>query len=136
MSFDADTLMELLPAIYRTRDAELAEAMRRTLSPAHAARLMALEAVAAPTDDERRELETLRRQAEQCVLTPAEVVELAGLEALATRTVAQQERIEQLRKKSARGPLRALMTAVAGEIAVVEENLEQLYDDLFIETCA
>jgi hypothetical protein len=33
-------------------------------------------------------------------------------------------------------PLRALFSAFAEEIAAMEENVEQLYDDLFIETCA
>jgi hypothetical protein len=33
-------------------------------------------------------------------------------------------------------PLRELLDVIAGQIAVVEENLEQLYDDQFIETCA
>jgi hypothetical protein len=33
-------------------------------------------------------------------------------------------------------PLRALFAAFAEEIAALEENVEQLYDDLFIETCA
>ena len=35
-----------------------------------------------------------------------------------------------------RGELRTLLTVVAREIAVVEEDLAQLYDDQFIETCA
>ncbi|HEX3069826.1 MAG TPA: hypothetical protein VHX14_14750 [Thermoanaerobaculia bacterium] len=35
-----------------------------------------------------------------------------------------------------RGELRALLTVVAREIAVVQEDLAQLYDDQFIETCA
>lgn len=34
------------------------------------------------------------------------------------------------------GPLRALLAAMAEELAALEENLDQLYDDLFIETCA
>lgn len=34
------------------------------------------------------------------------------------------------------GPLKALLSVVAGEIAVLEDNLAQLYDDQFIETCA
>ncbi len=34
------------------------------------------------------------------------------------------------------GALKELLTAFADELAVLEENLEQLYDDLFIETCA
>ncbi|HSL00261.1 MAG TPA: hypothetical protein VK869_07970 [Rubrobacteraceae bacterium] len=33
-------------------------------------------------------------------------------------------------------PLRSLLSIVAREVAVVEEDLAQLYDDLFIETCA
>lgn len=65
MSFDARTLLELLPAVHRIRDAELAGRI------------------------------------------PAE-----------------------------EGPLAALLSLLAGEIAVIEENLEQLYDDQFIETCA
>lgn len=65
MSFDARTLLDLLPAVYRIRDAERAGQI------------------------------------------PAE-----------------------------EGPLAALLSVLAGEIAVIEENLEQLYDDQFIETCA
>ena len=34
------------------------------------------------------------------------------------------------------GPLGSLLAVFAAEIGVLEENLEQLYDDLFIETCA
>ena len=34
------------------------------------------------------------------------------------------------------GPLRSLLEAFAAEIGVMEENLAQLYDDLFVETCA
>lgn len=33
-------------------------------------------------------------------------------------------------------PLRALLALVAQQVGVLEENLEQLYDDQFIETCA
>jgi len=33
-------------------------------------------------------------------------------------------------------PLRALMGVIAGQAAVLEENIQQLYDDEFIETCA
>src|SRR5262245_22273665 len=33
-------------------------------------------------------------------------------------------------------PLRALLAAIAQQFAALEENLEQLYDDQFIETCA
>jgi len=34
------------------------------------------------------------------------------------------------------GPLKSLLSIIAGQVAVLEENLEQLYDDQFIETCA
>lgn len=34
------------------------------------------------------------------------------------------------------GPLRELLTVIAGQIAVLEGDLQQLYDDQFIETCA
>ena len=33
-------------------------------------------------------------------------------------------------------PLRALLAVIAGEAGILEENLDQLYDDQFIETCA
>ena len=33
-------------------------------------------------------------------------------------------------------PLRSLLSIVSREVAVVEEELSQLYDDLFVETCA
>jgi hypothetical protein len=34
------------------------------------------------------------------------------------------------------GPLQALFDVVAAQAAIVEENIQQLYDDAFIETCA
>ena len=43
---------------------------------------------------------------------------------------AQQAATEQER------PLRSLIQAIAQELAALEENIEQLYDDQFIETCA
>ena len=39
-------------------------------------------------------------------------------------------------EQSPPGALKALLSAIADEFAVMEENLHQLYDDLFIETCA
>jgi hypothetical protein len=70
------------------------------------------------------------------LLTPAEAASLAALAALPNPTRAEQEQLAALREKASRGPLAALLTAFAGELATVEENLAQLYDDLFIETCA
>lgn len=34
------------------------------------------------------------------------------------------------------GPLKALLSVIANEAEALEENIDQLYDDLFIETCA
>jgi len=33
-------------------------------------------------------------------------------------------------------PLQALLTVMAAQGAILEENIQQLYDDQFIETCA
>ncbi len=42
MSFDAETLQGLLPAVYRLRDAEIAESLTNLLTPAEQAKLQAL----------------------------------------------------------------------------------------------
>jgi hypothetical protein len=44
--------------------------------------------------------------------------------------------IYRIRDAERGGPLRELLTVIAEQLAVMEENVEQLYDDLFIETCA
>ena len=100
MSFNARGLLELLPAVYRQRDAELAGQVTAPLSPMEAAELAALEAAAT-------------------ALEPA-----------------QQRRLAELRDKRQRGPLAALLYVLAEQIAVLEENLDQLYDDQFIETAS
>lgn len=70
------------------------------------------------------------------LLTSAEQTELATLEAsLATLDATQRQRLEELRHKRARGPLGSLLAVIAEQVAVLEEDLEQLYDDQFIETC-
>jgi hypothetical protein len=38
--------------------------------------------------------------------------------------------------ESVQGPLKSLLSIIAEQVAVLEENLDQLYDDQFIETCA
>jgi hypothetical protein len=43
--------------------------------------------------------------------------------------------VYRLRDADAGGPLQALLSVIAEQTSVVEGNLEQLYDDLFIETC-
>lgn len=44
--------------------------------------------------------------------------------------------VYRLRDASQGKPLRALLSAFAEQLAALEENVEQLYDDQFIETCA
>jgi len=43
---------------------------------------------------------------------------------------------DYVRDETPHGPLEALLEAIAAQIGGVELNIEQLYDDLFIETCA
>ena len=98
MSFDGQTLFNLLPALYRLRDANLAQS--------------------------------------QNLLTAAEITQLTALRALPSPTVAQEQQLNQLLAKAARGPLQSLLMLIAEQIAAVEEDLDRLYDDQFIETCA
>lgn len=70
-------------------------------------------------------------------LTAAERTELLALEqeggaADQTNTV----RREQLRAKATRGPLGAFLELIAQQIVVLQDGVDQLYDDLFIETAA
>jgi hypothetical protein len=96
MSLD---LFSLLPAVYRSRDIELAQS--------------------------------------QTLLTPTELAELAALEALAPPlSIDQQLRLAELTAKSTRGPLQSLLLVVQEQLAILAEDLDQLYDDQFIETCA
>jgi len=44
--------------------------------------------------------------------------------------------IYHIRDTEQGGPLRDLLSVISEQIAVLEEDLEQLYDDQFIETCA
>ena len=44
--------------------------------------------------------------------------------------------VDRLRDAAEGEPLRALVQAFAQQFAALEENIEQLYDDQFIETCA
>jgi hypothetical protein len=44
--------------------------------------------------------------------------------------------IYRVRDDALGGPLRELLSVIADQVAVVEESLDQLYDDQFIETCA
>jgi hypothetical protein len=70
------------------------------------------------------------------LLTPAERAELLGLQAIATPNADQQARLEELLSKAARGPLQSLLMVIQEQLGVLAEDLDQLYDNHFIETCA
>jgi hypothetical protein len=70
------------------------------------------------------------------LLTPSEQAELQSLRQQATLTAEEGKRLGALEAKRQRGPLKALLSVIAEQAAVLEDNLDQLYDDLFIETCA
>lgn len=44
--------------------------------------------------------------------------------------------IYRMRDAEEGGPLKEIISVIASQIAVIEENLNQLYDDQFIETCS
>ena len=95
MSF---SLFNLVPAVYRLRDAQIA--------------------------------------ASQTLLTAAEQIELATLQSLTSPSPDQQAELAALVAKSQRGPLESLLMVIDEQLAVMAEDLDQLYDDQFIETCA
>jgi hypothetical protein len=99
MSMQGLDLFNLLPAVYRLRDAQLAQA--------------------------------------QTLLTPAEQAELAALQAAAWPLSAdEQTQLNELIAKASRGPLQSLLMVIQEQLKVVAYDLDQLYDDQFIETCA
>lgn len=94
MTPQGQKLFDLLPAIYRAKDAEFSP-----LSQADSAQLQALQNTPPPLTD------------------------------------TQQEQLNQLTAKS-RGPLQSLLMLIEEQLAVLASDLDQLYDDQFIETCA
>lgn len=74
------------------------------------------------------------------LLPPAEKAELATLTARETSgpalSPAESDRLAALRRQALAGPLASLLAVLAEQFAVLEEDLEQLLDDAFIETCA
>ena len=92
-------LFELLPALYRIRDRQLADT--------------------------------------QPLLSVEETAELSSLRGLTPPLAPDQKaRLTELAAKAARGPLESLLLVVGEQIAAITEDLDQLYDDQFIETCA
>jgi hypothetical protein len=106
VSFDAARLFELLPAFYRIRDVETAARIEGTLDP--------------------------QEQSELAEITSR----INALAAGETATLADSLRLRELEWKRDAGPLRALVSILGEQVAVLEEDLDQLYDDQFIETCA
>ena len=70
------------------------------------------------------------------LLTSAEQLQLQNLQALTSLTAVQQQQLDALLAKAARGPLQSLLMLIEEQLAIVAEDLDQLYDDQFIETCA
>jgi len=96
MSFN---LFQLVPAVYRLRDAQIAATMQ--------------------------------------LLTPAEQTLLATLQAtVPPLTIDQQTQFDELMAKSIRGPLESLLMVIEEQLEAFAADLDQLYDDQFIETCA
>ncbi len=99
MSMQGLDLFQLLPAVYRLRDAQLAQA--------------------------------------QTLLTPAEQAELAALQSATWPLSAdEQAQLNELMAKASRGPLQSLLMVIQEQLKVFAYDLNQLYDDQFIETCA
>ena len=75
--------------------------------------------------------------ASMTLLTPAEQAELATLEAQTTPYTADQQALfDELTAKKVRGPLQSLLMVIDEQLSAFAEDLDQLYDDQFIETCA
>jgi hypothetical protein len=92
-------LFQLLPAVYRLRDAKLAQS--------------------------------------QALLTAAELAELSLLQGMPLPLPPdRQAELDALTAKAARGPLQSLLMLIGEQIADLAYDLDQLYDDQFIETCA
>jgi hypothetical protein len=70
------------------------------------------------------------------ILTPVERADLELLRSLSPLTAKQESRLRELEDKRQRGALKALLSVIAEQSVVLADNLEQLYDDFFIETCA
>jgi hypothetical protein len=99
MSSSRPNIFNLLPTLYRMRDARLVQS-RNLLSPGDTARLQQLLSVSQPL------------------------------------TTEQQAELDQLKTRAARGPLESLLMVIEEQIAAMDNDLDQLYDDQFIETCA
>ncbi len=91
-------LFDLVPAVYRLRDAQIAQTMT--------------------------------------LLTSVEQTKLTSLEGMGSLTADEQAELDALLAKSTRGPLQSLLMVIEEQLAAMANDLDQLYDDQFIETCA
>lgn len=96
-------LFDLLPAVYRTYDMQLAQSL------------------------------PLLNIREQATLAQLKLLTAPGMPALAAD---QQALLDELNSKASRGPLQSLLLVMQEQISIVANDLDQLYDDQFIETCA
>lgn len=73
----------------------------------------------------------------QQLLTALELGELATLQGTPPPlSLDDQLRLDELTAKAQRGPLQSLLLVIQEQLEVLAEDLDQLYDDQFIETCA
>ncbi len=73
----------------------------------------------------------------QNLLSASDAAQIRALQAsILPLSPAQQTQLNQLTAKAARGPLQSLLMLIEEQIAALEYDLDQLYDDQFIETCA
>lgn len=73
----------------------------------------------------------------QQLLTASELGELATLQGTPPPlSLDDQLRLDELTAKAQRGPLHSLLLVIQEQLEVLAEDLDQLYDDQFIETCA
>ncbi|MGA2349990.1 MAG: hypothetical protein ABSF70_06110 [Terracidiphilus sp.] len=92
-------LFQLLPAVYRMRDAQIARSLP--------------------------------------LLTPVQQTLLDELQALPQPLPAdQQAQLDELQTLASRGPLESMLMVVSEQLTAVAYDLDRLYDDEFIETCA
>src|SRR5262249_35552534 len=69
-------------------------------------------------------------------LGPPDRVRLADLAAKSAPTPDEKIQLQLLRERAMAGPLASLVAVLAEQVQVLQEDIEQLYDDAFIETCA
>ncbi|HEY2472704.1 MAG TPA: hypothetical protein VGI45_33275 [Terracidiphilus sp.] len=70
---------------------------------------------------------------EKAIVAQLELLSAPSMPPLASE---QQALLDELTAKASRGPLASLLLVLEEQIAILANDLDQLYDDQFIETCA